>query len=356
MKKLHLLRPILLAAVCLLLFCSAGCFSVDSGESESSARFGGMANAAAAQTREDAAHSILVAGTGYPCTITDYLGYEVTLEEKPERIAVLSGTFLNMWYALGGKSICRTDLRTAMVDPACEEEIAALPSVGAVYNANVEAVIQLQPDFIIAQAGVQSSVCKTLRDMGFKIITLHMRSYQDVLDHLRAFGVLLGNSDHVEQVIAGMEAEKKAITDRLPAQPKRVVILYVTSSALSVKLGNSIAGNVADILGLDNIAAGLPPDTLGSETTPLDIEYIVAQNPDVILVTSMISSNEDAKRVMREEFTTNPAWAGIEAIKEGRVVYLPQEYFLYNAAHKYVEAIRYMAKGVYPEIYGSLDE
>ena len=76
----------------------------------------------------------------------------------------------------------------------------------------------------------------------------------------------------------------------------------------------------------------------------------------MILVTSMISSNEDARRVMKEEFTTNPAWAGIEAIREGRVVYLPQEYFLYNAAHSYVDAIEYMAKGVYPEIYGPLDE
>jgi iron complex transport system substrate-binding protein len=195
-----------------------------------------------------------------------------------------------------------------------------------------------------------------LRDMGFEIVTLYMRKYSDVLDHLRVFGVLLGNEDFVEDHIAQMEIRKKAITDRLSGQPKRVVILYVTSSSLSVKLDNSIAGDVANILKLDNIASGLPPDTLGSETTPLDIEYIVAQNPDVMLVTSMISSNEDARRVMKEEFTTNPAWAGIEAIREGRVVYLPQEYFLYNAAHNYVDAIEYMAKGVYPEIYGPLDE
>ena len=333
-----------------------GCTSTDSGDTSESARFGGMANTEATETREKEKQHVLIEGEGYPCTITDYLGYRVTLEERPERIAVLSGTFLNMWYALGGKSICRTDLRTAMIDKEYAEEINALPSVGAVYNANVEAIIEQKPDFIIAQAGVQSSVCQTLRDTGFEIVTLYMRTYSDVLDHLRVFGVLLGNEDFIEDHIAQMEIRKKAITDRLSGQPKRVVILYVTSSSLSVKLDNSIAGDVANILKLDNIASGLPPDTLGSETTPLDIEYIVAQNPDVILVTSMISSNEDARRVMKEEFTTNPAWAGIEAIREGRVVYLPQEYFLYNAAYNYVDAIEYMAKGVYPEIYGPLDE
>ena len=315
-----------------------------------------MANVEVTKTREAEDHNVLIAGNGYPCTITDYLGNEVTLETRPERVAVLSGTFLNMWYALGGRSICRTDLRTAMIDPLYEEEINALPSVGAVYNANVEAIIEQQPDFIIAQSGVQSSISATLQDTGFKIATLHMRTYNDVLDHLRVFGVLLDNEAFVEDHIAQMEAQKKAITGQLPEEAKSVVILYVTSSALSVKLDNSIAGDIAGILCLENIASGLPPDTLGSETTPLDIEYIVDKNPDVILVTSMISSNEDARRVMKEEFTTNPAWAGIEAIREGRVVYLPQEYFLYNAAHNYVDAVEYMAKGVYPEIYGALDE
>jgi iron complex transport system substrate-binding protein len=332
------------------------CTSSGNSDTGESVRFGGMANVEVAETREEETHHITIEGDGYPYTITDYLGYQVTLEQRPERIAVLSGTFLNMWYALGGKSICRTDLRTALLDEAYADEIEALPSVGAVYNANVEAIIEQRPDFIIAQAGVQSNICRTLRDMGFEIVTLYMKTYADVLDHLRVFGVLLGNEDYVEAHIAQMEMRRKAITDRLPEPPKSVVILYVTSSSLAVKLENSIAGDVATILCLENIASGLPPDTLGSETTPLDIEYIVAQNPDVILVTSMISSNEDAKRVMKEEFTTNPAWAGIEAIREGRVVYLPQEYFLYNAAHNYVDAIEYMAKGVYPEIYGPLDE
>jgi iron complex transport system substrate-binding protein len=333
----------------------SGCSSQESDAKGQSQRFGGMANVEAASTREDEEHSVVISGTDYPCTIIDYLGTQVTLEAKPERVAVLSGSFLNMWYALGGSSICRTDLDTTTIDPEYEKEIKALPTVGAVYNASVEAIIEQQPDFIIAQAGVQANIAPVLRDVGFEIVTLLMRSYDDVLDHMRVFGVLLGVDTAVEQRIAEMDAAKKAITDRLPDTPVSVVILYVTSSSLSVKLDNSIAGDVAAILGLKNIASDLPPDTLGSETTPLDIEYIVEKNPDFVLVTSMISSNEDTKQVMEGEFTTNPAWSGIEAIKEGRVVYLPQEYFLYNAAHKYVDAIEYMAKGVYPEIYGALE-
>jgi iron complex transport system substrate-binding protein len=344
------------AIILILLLVITGCPSIDNGDERTSARFGGLANTEATATREHEEHPILLEGNGYPYTITDYLGYQLTFEEKPERVAVLSGTFLNMWYALGGTSICRTDLRTAMLDEEYADEIQALPSVGAVYNANVEAIIEHKPDLIISQTGVQSNILKTLRETGFNIVSLHMRTYDDVVDHLEVFGALLDNEEGADYFINRMEAGKKAITDQLPENSKRVVILYVTSSSLAVKLDNSIAGDVASILGLENIASNLPPDTLGSETTPLDIEYIVEQNPDVVLVTSMISSNEDAKRAMNEEFSTNPAWAGIEAIQQGNVVYLPQQYFLYNAAHNYVDAIEYMAKGVYPEIYGGLDD
>ena len=357
MKNIFLLsNVVLLLSVCLIPFGFGGCATSNKEVVKDASRFGGIANVKSTQTSGEDKPKITVRGSGYPCTITDYLGYEVTLETKPERVAVLSGTFINLWYALGGKSICRTDLGTVKLDERYASEVESLPSVGAVYNTNVEAVIAQKPDFIIAQAGVQSNICKTLRDMGYKIVTLFMRDYKDVLDHMRAFGVLLGKQTLVESLIAQMEAEKKEITDRLPETSKKVVILYITSSSLSVKLDNSIAGDVANILKLKNIASGLPPDVLGSESTPLDIEYIVAKDPDVVLVTSMVRSNEAARQMMQEKFATNPAWAAIRAIREGRVVYLPQEYFLYNAAHNYVGAIRYMAKGVYPEIYGPLDK
>jgi iron complex transport system substrate-binding protein len=81
----------------------------------------------------------------------------------------------------------------------------------------------------------------------------------------------------------------------------------------------------------------------------------VEKNPDYVLVTTMISSNEEARRTVAEQFETNPAWSSVKAISEGKVLYLPQQYYLYNPGPYYVDAIDYMAKGIYPEIYGALD-
>jgi iron complex transport system substrate-binding protein len=344
---------------------AVGCASSDAdtsseGAAETTANnagVGGLKNAAAADKVSDSEEAILVTGDDYPLTVRDYLKYETTIETKPEKVAVLSGTPLNIWYDLGGKSVCTSDVSdNVRLTEGYEEEIKSLPQIGPVYSVDMEAVIAQEPDLIIAQVGTQTTQGSKLREMGYNVIQSHIRGFSDVVDTYRAFGKLLGQSELAEQRIAELEKGKKEITDKLPDDDISVVILYVTSKSLAVKLDNSIAGDIAGILELDNIASGLAPDTVGSETTPLDIEYIVEKDPDYVLVTTMISSNEEAKKTVEEQFASNPAWSSVNAISEGRVIYLPQQYYLYNAGPYYVDAIKYMAQSIYPDIYGEVEE
>lgn len=317
---------------------------------------GGLSNTKLSGKVEEEESSIIVEGNDYPLTVTDYLKKETVLEKKPEKVAVLSGTPLNIWYNLGGKSICTSDVSDNIkLIPEYKDEILKLPKIGPVYSINMESVISEQPDLIIAQIGTQSTQAKKLRDMGFDVITTHIGGYSDVISTYRAFGKLLGEEEKAKKIIKDLEDEKESIISKLPEEEKTVVILYITASALSVKLDNSIAGDVVNLLGIKNIASDLSPDNIGSENTPLDIEYIVEKDPDYVLVTSMISNNDLAKESMEKEFDTNPIWQGVNAVSEGKVIYLPQEYFLYNAGPYYMEALEYIARSIYPEIYGEVD-
>lgn len=339
----------LLAAV--LSVSIAGC-----SDESSNAGVGGLKNAEAADKVSDDEAAIWVTGDDYPLTVRDFLKYETTIESKPEKVAVMSGTPLNIWYDLGGKSVCTSDVSgNIRLTEGYEEEIKALPQIGPVYSVDMESVIAQEPDLIIAQVGTQSTQSAKLREMGYNVIQTHISGYDDVVDTYRAFGKLLGQDELAEQRISELENGKKEITDKLPDDDISVVILYVTSKSLAVKLDNSIAGDIAKILELDNIASDLPPDTIGSETTPLDIEYIVEKDPDYVLVTTMISSNGEARKTVEEQFASNPAWSSVNAVNEGKVIYLPQEYYLYNAGPYYVDAIKYMAQSIYPEIYGEAE-
>ncbi|MGM9605888.1 MAG: ABC transporter substrate-binding protein [Oscillospiraceae bacterium] len=294
---------------------------------------------------------------GYPLTVLDYFDYETTLETQPERVAVLSGTALNIWYDLGGKSVCTSELSGNLkLHEEYADEIRGLPVVGAVYSLNLEAVIAQDADLIITQAGVQTDATKTLREMDTPVISVLPRTFDDLIETYRVFGRILEKEELAEEKIKALTEERQSYIDQAPAEGKRVVILYLTSNSLSVKLNSSIAGDIATSLGIHNIASDLPPDTIGSENTPLDIEYLVEQDPDLVLVTSMIGSNDLAVETMEKQFAENQAWQSINAVAEGRVFYLPQEYYLYNAGPYYNEAVRYMACTVYPEIYGEVSE
>ena len=288
-------------------------------------------------------------------TVSDYFGDETTLKALPERIAVVSGTPLVIWYDLGGSSICTSDISDNLkLVEGREEEMLKLPDVGPVYSLNMEAVVAQDPQLIITQAGVQSAATETLREMGYPVISVMPRDFEEVLDCYQVFGAILGEEELAQKRIEELKAERDGYLMQAPKEGKKVVMLYLTASSLSVKLDSSIAGGIAKDLGIHNIASDLPPDTIGSENTPLDIEYIVEQDPDMILVTSMIGSDELAIETMEKHFSENRAWSTVTAVTEGRVYYLPQQYFLYNAGPYFNEAVHYMACTVYPEIYGEV--
>lgn len=292
-------------------------------------------------------------GKGYPVTIKDVMGNEVTLKEKPKKIAATSGTFLGILYALGGESICTANLSGGSPVPKDAEN---LPSIGEVYNPDIEKLVALKPDLAITQFGLQNKLIPALKESNIPVLALQMKTYDEVLENLKAIGRIIGNENKTEELITKMEKEKNDIVKKLPQNPKKVVILYATSNDVSVKLENSIAGNVAKILKLKNIAAGKKGEGMGGETIPFSIEEIVKEDPDVILVTSMVKSDKMAKEVIEKKLGEDTVWKNLRAVKEKKIVYLPQKYFLFNAGEKFVDGIEFMAKAVYPEIYGELND
>ncbi|MCX7841807.1 MAG: ABC transporter substrate-binding protein [Clostridia bacterium] len=289
--------------------------------------------------------------SAYPLTIKDDAGRTVVLEQIPKRIAAISGTFLGILYAAGGKSIARCDASGGSPLPEGTNE---LPSLGHVSNPDMEKLISLQPDFVILQRGIHDKFTQVLEASKIPVIVLQMKTYDEVVSKLKLFGDICNTADKVKPLIDTMEKKINEIVSKLPAKPKKVVILYATSQDVSVKLDNSIAGNVAQILKIKNIATGMKPDKMGSESTPFSMEKIVESDPDVILVTTMVSSREIAEERIKKDLESNPAWSELRAVKEKRIVYLPQSHFLYNPGERFHEAVEYMAKAVYPEVYGNV--
>ena len=280
-------------------------------------------------------------GSAY-ATVTDDNGRTVTFDKKPERIVVTSASFLEPLYAVGGSVVGRPESKTK-VPPEAKE----VPRIGRVYQIDAEKVIALKPDLVILNKGMNEKLIDTLNANYIKTLVLDMKSYDDVKREIGTFAALTGEKAKGDALVHKMDADIEAVRTSIPQEKKRVAIIHSTGQGLSVQLDGSIAGNIANILGWENTAAGMPALDKNPDAAPYSMETLVAQNPDIIFVTSM-GEEAEIRASMEAMFAESPAWQSVAAIRDGRVYYLPQEMFLFSPGIEYPEAVKYMARLVYP--------
>lgn len=291
--------------------------------------------------------------TQYPLTVVDDAGRKIVIKKKPERLACVSGTYLNTIYQIGGTAYIRSDSSGGGTIP---EEAKDMISVGNTVNVNVELLMANAPDLVICQKGLHDMLAAQLVAARIPTLVLEMKGYEDVIHDIGLIGTVIDRQKEAEDCVDSLKTRVKAITSKIPEKKLTAVILYATSSDVSVKLDNSIAGDVAKLLGIKNIASGIKPEMAGADYSPFSLETIVAAEPDIVLVTTMVSSREQAETRIRRDLESNPGWNGLKAVREGKIYYLPQSYFLYNPGTRYDLALEYMAKLVFPEVFGSVDE
>ncbi len=280
-------------------------------------------------------------GSAY-ATVTDDNGRTVTFDKKPERIVVTSASFLEPLYAVGGSVVGRPESKTK-VPPEAKE----VPRIGRVYQIDAEKVIALKPDLVILNKGMNEKLIDTLNANYIKTLVLDMKSYEDVKREIGIFAALTGEKEKGEALVRKMDADIDAVRTSIPQEKKRVAIIHSTGQGLSVQLDGSIAGSIAVMLGWENTAAGMPALDKNPDAAPYSMETLVAQNPDIIFVTSM-GEEAEIRASMEAMFAESPAWQSVGAIRDGRVYYLPQEMFLFSPGIEYPAAVKYMARLVYP--------
>lgn len=285
------------------------------------------------------------AAGGAFAVIRDDLGREVTLAKKPERIVVTSASFLEPLHAVGGDIVGRPDAKLALPDFAKDK-----PSVGRVYQIDLEKVLACTPDLVIVNKGMNEKLIQPLTENGISVLVMDMKNYENVKNEVKVFAQVTGEKAKGEALIKSMEDKLDAVKAKMPKENLRVAILHSTVQGLSVQLDTSIAGSVAKMLGFINVASGMTPMEKNPDAAPYSIETLVEQNPEILFITSM-GEMKDIKASMEATIEENPAWQTIPAIKNGKVYYLSQEHFLLSPGLHYPEAAEEMARAVYPEVF-----
>ena len=276
-------------------------------------------------------------------TIDDDAGRKIILEKKPARIVVTSAGFLEPLHSVGCEVVGRPDSKNKMPDWAKN-----LPSVGQVYQIDTERLLGCAPDLVIVNKGMNEKLLPVLEENKIPALVVEMKTYDDVKRGLKIFATLSGDATSGEKIISDMDAEIKSVVDKVPKKNLRVAILHSTAQGLTVQLDGSIAGSIAKMFGWENVADGMTPLEKNPDAAPYSMETLAEQNPEIIFVTSM-GDAEEIKSSMLKAIESNDAWQAIDAVKNNRLYFLPQDLFLLSPGLNYPAAVKKMAQLIYPE-------
>lgn len=191
-------------------------------------------------------------GSGSAVKITDDNQRIVTLKKVPERIVVLSPSFLELVEAVDGKVVGRAKTQVGKV-PAFAKDAA---EVGFIFNINVEKIVELKPDLVIAYKGMHERYLHTLESNNIPVVVLNLKSYEDVKHSMLTIGKIMRKDDKAQKVVANLDKDINATVSKLPKSERSVAILHTTSMGITMEKETSIAGCCAKMLKLRNVVQG----------------------------------------------------------------------------------------------------
>ena len=266
----------------------------------------------------------VVAGPAQAVQVTDDQGVTLTLPKAPLRIVSLLPSLTETVCALGQ---CQ---RLVGVDRYSNfpESVKKLPQVGGGMDPNIEAIVALHPDVVLA--ALSSRWAQRLTSLGIPVFALEPKTQADVQRVIGKLGQLLEVPDGQKlwrEIDAGVNTAAQSIPSGV-----RGTRLYFEVNRGPYGAGEaSFIGEILTRLGAKNILpAKLGPFPL------INPELVVRENPDLIMVGE---SNLEA-------LEQRPGWSRIRAIREHHVcIFTPaQSDVLVRPGPRMAESARIMAQ------------
>lgn len=279
-------------------------------------------------------------------TFTDHTGNTVTLQQKPQKVAVLFSSFADIWVTAGGT----VDITVGeSVERGFAADTADLVDSGAGKTINTELLIASQPDFVILSADIaaQQETADLLYTAGIPCALFRVESFEDYLSVLEICTDITGETDRyktygtdvqalIEQMLNGIDTD---------AADKKILFIRAGSGASATKAKTAddhFAAAMLRQLGTYNIAENAPILLDG-----LSLEEIITQNPEYIFISTMGDENA-AKEYINSVFS-QPEWQVLSAVKEQKYIFLPKDMFQYKPNSNWDAAYKYLIDVIYEQ-------
>ncbi|HET7581081.1 MAG TPA: ABC transporter substrate-binding protein [Bacillales bacterium] len=277
----------------------------------------------------------------FPVTFTDAVGNKVTIKHKPKRIVSLVPSNTEIAFALGAGD------RIVAVDKFSDypKQAKKLPKVGG-QNFNVEKIISLKPDVVLAwasQAKNKKAGLDQLRHAGIKVVIVNQSySFEDVYKSIHMIAKATGTTDKAQKVIGGMKQKFARIKKKASKIPKKDRVSVWVEVSPPPNIYTTGKGTFMDQM-LDLIHAKNIVQKKG--WVKYSPEAAVKRQPDVIVVTYGYQGKNTVKKVLHRD-----GWQQVPAIQNKRV-YSVNPDIVSVPGPRLVKGVEQLARVIYPDVF-----
>lgn len=163
------------------------------------------------------------------------------------------------------------------------EAAKSIPRVGGYSALNIEAIVALQPDLLIAwPEGNRTRELERLKSLGLPILVSDPRTFKDIANALKVYGKVTGENKKAEAAIESFNKKYHFLRETYSQQEIVSVFYQVWNSPLMTQNGNTFISQAIELCGGVNIFSELPM------TNPqVSIESILIKDPQVIVASGM---------------------------------------------------------------------
>src|SRR5579863_675617 len=250
------------------------------------------------------------------------------LAEFPRRIVCLTDETTETLYLLGEQ-----DRIVGVSGYATRPSEARLkPRVSAFRNAKFDAILNLNPDLVLAFSDVQAEITRELVLRGATVLNFNQRSIAEIFEMIAMLSRIVGNPNAGLALIEQLQQGLAEIATSTKAFPRRPRVFFeewnepLISGIQWVEELVEIAGG--DVLFPELRRCGKAQDRV------VDPSAVAERNPDVIIASWC------GRKMNRETIRSRPGWGATSAVRNGHIYEIKGAYILQPGPASLTEGVR----------------
>jgi len=272
--------------------------------------------------------------------VTDQLGRTVELDGVPQRIISLAPGNTEILFALGlGDRVVGVTEYCNYPEAAKDKE-----AIGGFSTVDLERVVTLSPDLILATSMHEEETLPALENRGLTVFALVPTTLDEVLEAISLVGEITGKAEEAAGLVNDMKERISAVTEKTDglSPDHRPRVFFITwHDPLMTPGSETRHDELIQMAGGVNIARDL------SGYADISLEAVVKANPEVIIAGVGMGTGED---LPAQFIRTEPRLGGTDARQNGRVYEIDTD-LEGRPGPRIVDALEEFARFIHPELF-----